>query len=148
MRLDDYERLEFLGDSVLNYLVAKFFFISTQFDQERKMPKELHKMKTAVINNTLLSLIVIENGIHEHIVYNKKAMAFKDQFDKYVRDVAEMVRMRGTTAEIANHLAMFDVNDIPTSFDLDELYESNLKIFGDVFESLIGAVFLDCRDID
>ena len=29
MRLDDYERLEFLGDSVLNYLVAKFFFIST-----------------------------------------------------------------------------------------------------------------------
>ena len=88
MRLDDYERLEFLGDSVLNYLVAKFFFISTQFDQERKMPKELHKMKTAVINNTLLSLIVIENGIHEHIVYNKKAMAFKDQFDKYVSDVA------------------------------------------------------------
>lgn len=98
MRLDDYERLEFLGDSVLNYLVAKFFFISTQFDQERKMPKELHKMKTAVINNTLLSLIVIENGIHEHIVYNKKAMAFKDQFDKYVSDVAEMVRLRGTTA--------------------------------------------------
>lgn len=23
-----------------------------------------------------------------------------------------------------------------------------MKIFGDVFESLIGAVFLDCRDID
>jgi len=28
------------------------------------MPKELHKMKTAVINNALLSLIVIENGIN------------------------------------------------------------------------------------
>ena len=32
--------------------------------------------------------------------------------------------------------------------DLDELYEHNLKIFGDVFESLIGAVFLDCRDTE
>ena len=81
MRLDDYERLEFLGDSVLNYLIAKFFFLSTQYDQERKMPKELHKMKTAVINNTLLSLIVIEYGIYEHIIYNKKAVAFKEQFD-------------------------------------------------------------------
>ena len=51
------------------------------------MPKQLHKMKTAVINNTLLSLIVIENGIHEHIVYNKKAKAFKKQFDEYVSAV-------------------------------------------------------------
>jgi dsRNA-specific ribonuclease len=32
------------------------------------------------------------------------------------------------------------------ALDLDELYEHTLKIFGDVFESLIGAVFLDCRD--
>ena len=28
-------------------------------------------------------------------------------------------------------------------FDLDKLHEHNLKIFGDVFESLIGAVFMD-----
>ena len=33
-------------------------------------------------------------------------------------------------------------------FDLDELHEHNLKIFGDVFESLIGAVFLDSQSID
>ena len=31
------------------------------------------------------------------------------------------------------------------SFDLDTLHEHNLKIFGDVFESLIGAVFLDSQ---
>ena len=34
------------------------------------------------------------------------------------------------------------------ALDLDELYEDNLKIFGDVFESIIGAVFLDCRDTE
>jgi len=27
------------------------------------------------------------------------------------------------------------------------LYEYNLKIFGDVFESIIGAVFIDSEDI-
>jgi len=42
------------------------------------MPKELHKMKTSVINNAMLSLIVIENGIHEHVLYNNKAQGFKD----------------------------------------------------------------------
>jgi len=33
-------------------------------------------------------------------------------------------------------------------FDLDKLHEHNLKIFGDVFESLIGAVFLDSQCVE
>lgn len=33
-------------------------------------------------------------------------------------------------------------------FDLDTLHEHNLKIFGDVFESLIGAVFLDSQCVE
>lgn len=41
------------------------------------MPKELHKMKTSVVNNVLLSLIVIENDIHSHIIYNEKSLSFK-----------------------------------------------------------------------
>ena len=48
-KLDDYERLEFLGDAVLGCLMARHFFRSTQNDDKRKMPKELHKMKTSVM---------------------------------------------------------------------------------------------------
>eukprot|EP00351_Strombidinopsis_sp_SopsisLIS2011_P005272 CAMPEP_0116871220 /NCGR_PEP_ID=MMETSP0463-20121206/1471_1 /TAXON_ID=181622 /ORGANISM="Strombidinopsis sp, Strain SopsisLIS2011" /LENGTH=176 /DNA_ID=CAMNT_0004509225 /DNA_START=1294 /DNA_END=1824 /DNA_ORIENTATION=- len=32
-------------------------------------------------------------------------------------------------------------------FDLDLLYEHNLKMFGDIFESIVGAVFLDSKSI-
>ena len=60
------------------------------------MPKELHKMKTAVINNALLSLIVIEKGINKFIVYNKKAESFKQQFDKFVDTVYKMVQNTST----------------------------------------------------
>lgn len=144
MRLDDYERLEFLGDSILNYMVAKHFFLSSQNDDVRKMPKELHKMKTAVINNALLSLIVIEKGINKYIVYNKKAESFKQQFDKFVDTVHNMVS-EISTEQIS--LMPQDERDA-MALDLDQLYEHNLKIFGDVFESLIGAVFLDCRNTE
>lgn len=34
------------------------------------------------------------------------------------------------------------------AFDLDILHEHNLKIFGDVFESVIGAVFMDSQSIE
>jgi len=78
--LEDYERQEFLGDAVLGYLMARHFFRETQNDKSRKNPKELHKMKTSVINNNLLSLIVIENKIHDYMIYNEKAPSFFDQF--------------------------------------------------------------------
>ena len=91
MTFDDYERLEFLGDAILNFLIAEHFYETTVNDTEKKMPKELHKMKTSVINNAMLSLIVIENGIHEHVLYNNKAQGFKEQFDKYVSVVQELL---------------------------------------------------------
>lgn len=98
--LEDYERLEFLGDSVLGYLMARHFFLSTQKDGIRKNPKELHKMKTSVINNNLLSLIVIENKIHEYMIYNTKAPSFYEQFEKYVSTVLKMTKECGTTKDL------------------------------------------------
>ena len=100
------------------------------------MPKELHKMKTSVINNALLSLIVIENGIHEHVLYNEKACSFHGQYEKYVKRVKELLKELGGSTR-----------DVKRALDLDSLYEYSLKIFGDVFESLIGAVFIDSEDI-
>ena len=47
-------------------------------------------MKASVINNALLSLIVIEKGIYEYVIYNEKAIQFKDQFYFYVNYVQKM----------------------------------------------------------
>ena len=135
--LDDYERLEFLGDSILNFLIAEYFFKTTINDEKRKMPKELHKMKTSVVNNALLSLIVIENRIHEFVIYNEKAVSFKEQFENYVKIVYELLEEQGGSTRNAKY-----------ALDLDVLYEHGLKIFGDIFESLVGAVFIDSESID
>lgn len=151
--LEDYERLEFLGDAVLGCLMARHFFLETQKDDIRKNPKELHKMKTSVINNNLLSLIVIENKIHTYMIYNTKAPSFKEQFEKYVSTVHEMSRKFGSTKQLVEQKKngggqSGNGEEEFKEYDLDTLHEHNLKIFGDVFESLIGAVFLDSQSVE
>jgi len=58
----------------------------------------------------------------------------------------ENEELEDTVCEIIEDLNPKTKKCLP--FDLDELHEHNLKIFGDVFESLIGAVFLDSQSID
>ena len=60
-------------------------------------------MKTSVINNNLLSLIVIENKINEYMIYNTKAPSFKEQFEKYVSTVHEMTKTCGTTKDLVEY---------------------------------------------
>ncbi|CDW74385.1 cre-dcr-1 protein [Stylonychia lemnae] len=191
----DYERLEFFGDSILNFLVAQYYFLTTQFDPDHNKPKQLHKYKTSVVNNVLLSLIVIEKGIYNSIIYNQQSKQFKDQFDKYVQEVQIRINNAQTMdiaryfylnniygqrdkIEISHRLGYFITRD-PIDYDqgrnhqinnqqylnnainvdqrelqklgvidLDELHESSLKIFGDIFESIIGAIFIDSKSLE
>jgi dsRNA-specific ribonuclease len=119
----DYERLEFLGDSILNSQVAYYFFKHTMNDEQKKNPKELHKMKTSIVNNVLLSLALIENNMHDFVIFNEKAFQFKYQFQTYVYFVQEQLKMHGTTAEQKENKINGKLNPNASVFSV-----SNIKV--------------------
>ncbi|MCL2655361.1 MAG: ribonuclease III [Coriobacteriia bacterium] len=62
---DDYERLEFLGDSVVGFLIA-----DAVFERYPKLPEgDLTKLRVSVINGSFLSELMAERGFAELIIF-------------------------------------------------------------------------------
>ena len=62
---DNYQRLEFLGDSILDFLVAEE--LCKRFDKEKYHEGELTKMRGAVVSASPLSKIVQEKGYDKYL---------------------------------------------------------------------------------
>jgi ribonuclease-3 len=89
------ERLEFIGDSVLNLVVARFLFDKYPNENEGFMTK----LRTRIVSGKCLSEIAKLMNLDKHIRMNEKAMK--------------------------------------------QGWNSNPRILEDVFESIIGAIYLD-----
>ena len=123
----NYERLEFLGDTILNYIICKKLYK----EEDQGTPKELHKLKSAITNNVILSLVVIEYELHDLIIFNESS-EIQNNMDSYVNHVQMLKDEAGEDGVL----------------DLDSLHENHVKIFADIFESLVGAIFIDLLDMD
>jgi ribonuclease-3 len=92
---DSYERMEFVGDSVLNFVVAKYLFDNFPGKDEGF----LTRLRTKLVSGKFLSTLAWKMGLQNLIVMNQKALS------------------RG--------------------------WNANHRILEDVFEALVGAVYLD-----
>lgn len=64
------ERLEFIGDSVLNFIIAKYLYDKYPNENEGFMTK----LRTKIVSGKCLSQIARKMGLHNHIRMNEKAM--------------------------------------------------------------------------
>ena len=97
---ETYERLEFLGDSVVNLLTAEFLFLKYGKENEGMLSKK----KSAIVSGAVLARVAKHLKLHSHLIAAK------------------------------------------------ELDKKNPALLADVFEALMGAVYLDmglekCREI-
>ncbi len=81
---ENYERLEFLGDSILDFVVGEFFYLNTE-----KKEGELTVLRSLFVSESNLSKVFDKLGLEKDVIVGK---SFKDKLSKAVKcDVVEAV---------------------------------------------------------
>lgn len=152
----DYEKLEALGDAVLDYLIGVNMMRNTMFEryipratdlvdaggpelapeQQRKLlhyqvipdyqPGDAHQAKLKLAKNELLSKLSCIMGLQEYCLYRDRRE--ENLFQK--KDVRDFLRYS------------FRHKNFPMNQRRIEPFESP-KLLGDIFESVIGAIYED-----
>lgn len=120
-----FQQLEFLGDAVLDFLITAHIYERCPHMD----PGQLTDLRSALVNNVTLACLCARYNIHTHILYRSSGLAtaisgFLDIQTKYDHEVGDHV------VQLMEEEDMGEYVDVP-------------KVLGDVFEAIIGAVFLD-----
>ncbi|KAF9981623.1 Dicer-like protein 1 [Modicella reniformis] len=116
-----YQRLEFLGDAVLDFQVVRYYYEKFPTAQ----PGVITVVKDASVNNTVLGAISLNWGLHKYLNHYSPAL---------VGAIARTIVLLEEKKEVS-----------PTQ-ELEHEYWSDMnmpKVLGDLVESTLGAVFVD-----
>ena len=69
--MGSYQRLEFIGDSVLDLLVTQYLFAD---DENQYSPGQLTDMRQALVNNKFFAQLSIKYDLHKYLKYESKQM--------------------------------------------------------------------------
>ncbi|KAL9263922.1 Dicer-like protein [Drosera capensis] len=109
-----YQRLEFLGDAVMDYLITSFIYSA----YPKLKPGQLTDLRSVLVSNASFAGVAVKLSFHKHIICDCDLLC--DAIDKYVNYIR-----------------------VPDS-ERDQLEEPPCpKALGDLVESSIGAIFLD-----
>ncbi|KAF4526429.1 hypothetical protein B566_EDAN015061 [Ephemera danica] len=119
---DCYQRLEFLGDAVLDYLITRYLYE----DVRQHSPGALTDLRSALVNNAIFAVLAVRHGFHQFFLHLSPGLA---------QVIQRFVRLQ----QANNHCLSPQANN-----DCSEAEDIEVpKALGDVFESVAGAIFLD-----
>ncbi|XP_061374933.1 endoribonuclease Dicer homolog 3-like [Gastrolobium bilobum] len=111
-----YERLEFLGDSVLDLLITWYLYQShTDID-----PGELTDLRSASVNNENFAQVAVKRKLHKHLLH--KSELLRSQISEYVKIIS---KSDNNTRSLPGIKAP--------------------KALGDLVESIAGAILIDTK---
>ncbi|KAK4678476.1 LOW QUALITY PROTEIN: Dicer-like protein 2 [Podospora pseudoanserina] len=177
------DRLEFLGDAILDYLVVESLF--SLREPLTGLPLEnskLHLLRTALVNADILGFLVMEWAIEEER-YNAEVILPDPTSNPYLSPsrrtsssstnppeinlISTTAKfplwsfLRYTSPEMGEHILStqsrhsFLRDEIRHALDRGKKYPWSAltrlqaqKFYGDVFESLMGAVWVDSGDLE
>ncbi|CAO2817610.1 unnamed protein product [Amaranthus hypochondriacus] len=110
-----YERLEFLGDAVLDVLITRHLY-HTHVEID---PGELTDLRSASVKNENFAQVSVRRNLYQHLQYNSDTMS--SQIAEYVTLVSE-----------TSDSKLLQGRECP-------------KVLGDLLESIVGAVLIDTK---
>ncbi|CAA7048554.1 unnamed protein product [Microthlaspi erraticum] len=115
-----YERLEFLGDSVLDFLITRHLFNT----YEQNGPGEMTDLRSACVSNENFAQVAVKNNLHTHL--QRSSTILETQINEYL-------------------LSFPKPDDTGRSIPTIQ----GPKALGDLVESIAGAMLIDTRlDLD
>ncbi|CAN6483899.1 unnamed protein product [Victoria cruziana] len=113
-----YQRLEFVGDAVLDHLITRHLF----FAYTDLPPGRLTDLRAAAVNNENFATVAVKHKLHVHLRHGSSAL--ETQIREFVKDVQDELSKPGFNS--------FGIGDCKAP-----------KVLGDIVESIAGAIFLD-----
>ncbi|XP_078448169.1 dicer-like 1 isoform X2 [Wolffia australiana] len=113
-----YQRLEFVGDAVLDQLITTHLF----FTYTDLPPGRLTDLRAAAVNNENFARVAVKHNLHLHLRHGSTAL--EAQIREFVKDVQDELSKPG--------LNSFGLGDCKAP-----------KVLGDIVESIAGAIFID-----
>ncbi|KAM0946851.1 hypothetical protein DsansV1_C08g0079921 [Dioscorea sansibarensis] len=113
-----YQRLEFVGDAVLDHLITRHLF----FTYTDLPPGRLTDLRAAAVNNENFARVAVKHKLQLHLRHGSSAL--ETQIRDFVKDVQDELSKPGFNS--------FGLGDCKAP-----------KVLGDIVESIAGAIFLD-----
>ncbi|XP_052896766.1 endoribonuclease Dcr-1 [Anopheles moucheti] len=149
---DCYQRLEFLGDAILDYLITRHLYE----DRRQHSPGALTDLRSALVNNTIFASLAVRHGFHKYFLHLSPGL--QEVIDRFVRiqqenghriteeeyylqDDDEELGEFGMAVQIGGVEGSGGIADGRGIGEAEDVEVP--KALGDVFESIAGAIFLD-----
>jgi endoribonuclease Dicer len=135
-----YQRLEFLGDAVLDYLITTFIY--QRFPC--RSPGELTQLRSALVNNNTFAEMTLKLGLHRLMKHNSSQLF--SEIDRYLQDQQDSRANRDHFEVLCTPPTSACLPSCSSIEDDEEDYAEEVcapKVLGDLIESVAGAIFMD-----
>ncbi|CAK9295605.1 unnamed protein product [Gordionus sp. m RMFG-2023] len=157
---DCYQRLEFLGDALLDYLITRHLYNLS----DRFTPGQMTDLRSALVNNIIFASLAVKFGFHKFLLQcSPKLFGAIDRFVKVQREK----KFGKDTFNMGDNLLIWcnpDNQHTHSPHYVNSPYQEGKdknalnqkgesvatvqdievpKVLGDIFESVAGAIFMD-----
>ena len=141
-----YQRLEFLGDAVLDFLITEYLY--EQHSKEGLTPGLLTDMRQVAVCNSTFALLAMRNGFNRFLFYTSEVLFWHiSQYQQHLAHQEEVWKhkLSNEREKEKEKEGTEGVPDTADDSDEDDDFDEKVvpKVLGDVFESVAAAIFID-----